>query len=466
MSNLIRTLGLTLPQTIAGATPVDTDALTDADFPADAKRRKLADQQARKDGQRRLEDIRAAEKAKKDGPGYQPPKPDVVDKLLDAAAKDVGKRAEALRQAGLVRFSEQYDRDTDLSRFVLDLQTGTKAADEHVKYIQKLSERAQKVGKFVGLEQVAASAAQIEKIAKGISSGLGKVGKELDRARKIAKWCGALQDFAGASKAMDPADIGSVKAWIGTIKTLWNATAPFLEWVNDKAWLAALEGSEVAGALGATTAIVGAYVFIGINALEAGVRVEAQYFERMNRMLKESEDDANGRVRKVEEPPPPPPPAEWKSREEKQQDSIRLELAELRRKLDAPRLAAEKQRRAKENATREQAEADFEGRVFPALYLKARPQFVQKVLAEMRRTQAGKPASDWWDCFMAGDGEPPIPEDEIGVYVSPVAPTVSPEEARQEIDELLGRRPPPPWLVQLRESALKKHLDAALAQGG
>jgi hypothetical protein len=57
----------------------------------------------------------------------------------------------------------------------------------------------------------------------------------------------------------------------------------------------------------------------------------------------------------------------------------------------------------------------------------------------------------------------PEPEDEIGFYVSPVAPTVSLEEARQEIVQLLGCTPPPPWLVQLQESAQRKHLDAALA---
>lgn len=463
MSKLIQTLGLTLPQALAGATP--KAELSDEDFPADAKRRKLADEQARRDGQRRLDEAKAAEQAKKDGSGFTPPKPEVLDRLLDEAAKDVSKRAEVLRKAGIVRFSETYDRDTDLSRFVLDLQTGTKAADEHVQHIRKLSERAQKVGEFVGLDQVAASAAQIEKIAKGISSGLGKVGKELDRARKIARWCGAMQDFAASSQAMDPADIASVKAWIGSIKTLWNATAPFLEWVNDKAWLAALEGSEAAGALGATSAIVGAYVFIGINALEAGVRVEGQYFERMNRLLKESDDDARGRV-KAEAPPLPPPPAEWTSREEQQQAAVRLELGELRRKLDAPRVEAQKKQRAHVQAVQEQAEADFESQVFPALYLKGRTQIVQKVLAEMRRTQGDKPASDWWECFMAGDGDPPVPEDEVGFYISPVAPSVSLEEAQQEIVELLGRRPPPPWLVQLRDSALKKHLAAAQAKQG
>lgn len=462
MSKLIRTLGLTLPASAAGAKPAK--ALTDADFPADAKGRKRADEEAKRVGQRRVAEEQAAEADRKKGGGYTPPKPDVIDKLVDAAAKDVAKRAEALRQAGLPRFSERYDRDTDLSRFAEDLKTGTAAADAHVKRIQAISAHAQKVGKFVGLGEVAASAAQIEKIAKGISSGLGKVGKELDRAQKIARWCGALQDFAVASKAMDPADIASVKEWIGSVKTLWNATAPFLQWVNDKAWVAALQGSEAAGALGATTAIVGAYVFIGINALEAGVRVEGQYFERLNQRLKESDDDAKGRVRAEPEPELPPLPGDWKSREEQQQDAIRLELGELRKKLDAPRVEADRKRRAKEQANREQAEADFETRAFPTLYLKARKQFVDKVLQEMRRTQGGQPAADWWECFMPGDGEPPIPEDEIGVYVSPVAPSVSLAEARQEIDELLGRKPPPPWLVQLRDSALKKHLDAAAAK--
>lgn len=428
MSNLIQTLGLTLPRALLGATP-------------------------------------HPDPAKKDGAGFKPPKPEVLDRLLDEAAKDVSKRAELLRKAGVARTSDTFERDTDLSRFLLDLQTGTKAADAHVKYIQTLSERAQKVGKFVGLEQVAASAAQIQKIAKGISSGLGKVGKELDRARKIAKWCGAMQDFATASQSMDPADLASVKAWIGSIKTLWNATAPFLEWVNDKAWLASLEGSEAAGALGATSAIVGAYVFIGINALEAGVRVEGQYFERMNRLLKESDDNAHDRV-KAEEPPPPSPPAEWTSREEQQQAAVRRELDDLRRKLDAPRVEAEKKQRAQAQAVQERAEADFEATVFPALYLKERAKFVRDVLAQMRRTQGEKPAADWWECFMAGDGDPPVPEEEAGFYISPVAPDVTLEEARQEIVELLGRHPPPPWLVKRRDDALKQHLAAARARGG
>jgi hypothetical protein len=111
------------------------------------------------------------------------------------------------------RRPESYDRDTDLGRFVFDLKTGTTAAGAHVKYIQTLSARAQEVG------------------------------KELDRVRKIAQWCGAMQQFAVASRSMDPADIASVKEWISTIKTLWNATAPFLEWVNNKSWLAASGGS-------------------------------------------------------------------------------------------------------------------------------------------------------------------------------------------------------------------------------
>jgi hypothetical protein len=34
---------------------------------------------------------------------------------------------------------------------------------------------------------------------------------------------------------------------------------------------------------------------------------------------------------------------------------------------------------------------------------------VKDVLAAMLRTQGEDPEADWWECFMAGDGDPPVP---------------------------------------------------------
>ena len=50
----------------------------------------------------------------------------------------------------------------------------------------------------------------------------------------------------------------SVAAWVRSLESVWNAGKPFVDRLKDKAFTAALAGSEDAGALGATLAIVGA----------------------------------------------------------------------------------------------------------------------------------------------------------------------------------------------------------------
>src|SRR5262249_19225986 len=149
----------------------------------------------------------------------------------------------------------------------------------------------------------------------------------------------AVDDFADASSRMNPADRNSVKRWVGSMQGLWNATAPFAEWLQNKAATAAIvEGSEAGAALSATMAIVGAELYVGVKLLDAGIKPESAYFDRMDRIMKQID---NGGIEPKAPPRDPLPamPADWISREEAAQDAAvngpKWEDSELKIKIRA-----------------------------------------------------------------------------------------------------------------------------------
>src|SRR5262249_10487084 len=157
-----------------------------------------------------------------------------------------------------------------LVRFFEDMKSGTEMYAKYVEYIKKTLDRAAKIGDLAGANKIADAAKEMSKIAGQLKSGLGKAGKIIEKAKKMAAWIEAAREFANASGDMHAGDPQSVEDWIGSLKGLWDATMPFKEELEDKWWEAALEGSEVAAVTApamAVAAIVGAQLYVGINLL-------------------------------------------------------------------------------------------------------------------------------------------------------------------------------------------------------
>ena len=427
--------------------------LKDADFAADARRRKAADEEARRVGRQRLH-------AKDPEPGNGPPA-DPLDAKIDKLIGDPEERIKAMAEWKVPTFSQQFDADTPEIRFLADLESGTRKAAEYVEYIRKVAEYAEKVGDLAALEGIGPAAQGLKKIAGRILSGLGTFGKAVDKAKKIAEWCVALDGFADASLAMDAKDRDSVARWVKSIERLWNATAPFLEWLQSKAVTAALGGSEVAGAAGATLAIVGAEVFIGIQALDAGVRNVDAYFDRMDERMREIDGK-----KPAARPQPPEAPGEWTTREELAQSLRRHEDDELRRKIARARNVAD----AKQEESAQAVRAAFAERVFPKLYLKYRPTLRDRIYAAYRKAQ-GDPksaAAAWWDCLVPDDAPVEITDERDGgasderdeFEIEKRKATADLEDAGIEVRQFLELASPCPFFQLIHDGELKKYLAA------
>jgi hypothetical protein len=464
-----------------GGPPKRGKDLTDKDFPTDIKQRKRADEEAQRKAKERLE-------TKPESKSKGPPK-DPAEELIEEALGDPQKRLEALAKWKVPRYSEAYKNDTPEIQFLADLESGTSKAQEYFEYMRKAAEYAEKYGDITALQSVSKAAAGLKKITGKLSGGLGKAAKIIKTAKQVAEWVEAVDDFADASSRMDPADRNSVKRWVGSMQSLWNATAPFAEWLQNKAATGAIvEGSEAAASLSATMAIVGAQLYIGVKLLDAGIKAESAYFDRMDRMMKQID---NGGI--APQPPPRDPlpamPADWMSREEMAQDAAvngpKWEDSELKIKIRA----AERAKREAHEEKIYEATQQFDAKLFPKVYITHRPQLRQQLLIALRK--AGKktqsfegvdiktadgrsPESRWWDCLMSDDtaqapdtGDQsltggPFFDKQAGIYVYPTKARVSPGEAEQELSEFGHVSPPCPFLKQIHDAELQKYLAKAV----
>lgn len=124
---LLSALGLTaLAQ--APKQPGAGKALKDADFPTDAKRRKLADEEARRRGQERLD-----EKPEPAGKGPQAgPLQKKIDKAVDKAIDDAGKKVRQLNKDTMPEF-ELFEELSPEAEFAEDLKKGIENAKQQIE---------------------------------------------------------------------------------------------------------------------------------------------------------------------------------------------------------------------------------------------------------------------------------------------------------------------------------------------
>ncbi len=374
---------------------------------------------------------------------------DPLDQVIEDALGDPQKRLEALAKWKVPRYSEEYKNDTPEIRFLKDMESGTKKASEYLGYIKDGLEYYEKYGELVGLGRAGEAAQGLKKITGQLSGGLKQVGKVIEGVKNAAVWLVALKEFADTSGEMKPTDRASVIRWVDSVGHLYDATAPFLEWVQSKALTAALGGSSAAGALGATLPIVTAQFFIGLKTLQQGVKNVDAYISRLEKWQKLADEAEHGRPAP---PPPPSYPGDWKTREEEARTAVARENDELRRRIRAER----------DDKTRAAAE-DFDTQVFPKLYLQGRAGIKRRILDAMRRaggktyTPGDVLESSWWECLLPGDGEP-VFDEQAGVDIAPKRDTVTLDEALQEISEFQGLSKPCPYFQELYERARQAHL--------
>jgi hypothetical protein len=405
------------------------------------------------------------------------------DKKIDEIIGDPQERLEEMAKWDVPRFSDLYKDDTPETQFLDDMASGSKKANEYVKFINEQLKYVEDYGNLVGLDRIPTAAKGLKKITGKLSGGLGKAGKAIQRVKQIVEWVRAMDKFADDTVAMDPKDRKSVERWVGSMQRLWNATTPFLEWIQNKAAVAAIaEGSEAAAALSATLAIVGSELFIGIKALEAGVKVVNAYLDRYDRIMKEIDRESGT----AEAPPPPPeyPGDDWKSREDQARDAVALENSQLRSKIvEARQQEIRREQEAREEAS-EKAKHDFDTIAFPPIYIKHRPEIRSKIKAALGKggdkpIEIGPEYSEqmsqghgginlvitedrWWDCLMVGNG----PDEEIGGrYYASTKDSVSTTDALEEIRRFHDLKDegvkPCPYFDSLCDGEFKKHLASA-----
>lgn len=429
----------------AGAKP-----LTSADFPVDANRRKLADEEAKKKG-------KAILNAKEEKPG-KPPDPGVVDKELDKKVDELlGDSAKKLRQLNkdTMPTFDLFEEMTPEREFAEDLEKGIKNATEQVKFIKQTIEYAEKFGDKTALAPISEASKNLKKVTDGVLGGLGKAAKVAKAGKEVVVFFQALQRFAEASDSMSASQGESVAAWVKSLQSVWNAGKPFVDRLKDEVFTAALAGSEAAGALGATLAIVGAELFIGLKALEAGVNVVNAYFKRLHELTKEDND------RVVARPEPPYPPLPFSTRAEtiasiKKHDAEKKQLEDLREK---------NRKQSDQDQSDEQAKQEFDTAVFPGIY--RRPQVhqtIMQVIAKVWRDSRGTRSDvrEWWNCFTddAGvdpDGPPDSDADEIP-EPPPRKGNISLDDAADEVARFLIVSPTCPTFNKVHKLELDKHM--------
>ena len=414
--------------------------LTDADFPVDANGRKRADAEAKKKGQ-----AINAEAAKPPGKGPQKGYIDKkIDKAVDDFIADKDKKARQLNKDTMPTF-DLFEEMTPEREFAEDLEKGIKNATEQVKFIQQTIEYAEKVGDKTALAPISEAAKNLKKVTDGVLGGLGKAAKVAKLGKEVVVFFQALQGFAEASDSMSASRGESVAAWVKSLQSVWNAGKPFVDRLKDEVFTAALAGSEAAGALGATLAIVGAELFIGLKALEAGVNVVNAYFKRLHEATKEQGDGV------VARPDPPQPPLPFSTRAET--------IASIKKhEQDKVRLAALREKNAKEqqaeDSTKQLVER-FNDQVFPKLYLGYRKKIKSLIYAAYLKTGGGGSAeSDWWDCLRPLDESP----DEWPNDIEPRKDSISASEARDEVVQFMNLDEPCKFFDAIYQHELKAFL--------
>jgi hypothetical protein len=328
---------------------------------------------------------------------------DITDEAIDKVIGDPQKRLEELAEWNVPQFSKEYKDDTPEIQFLHDMETGTRQAQEYIKYINDRLDEAQKLGSAANLDRIASVAGKLQKISGKLAGGLGKAGKVLKRAKELLTWLVALKKFADDSVNMDPKDRQSVKHWVGSMQRLWDASTPFAQWAQNKAAVAAIaESSAEAAAFSTVFVVVGSELFIGIRTLQAGVKVVDVYLSRLDAMMKEM--DA------APAPAPPPEPGEWLSREEEAHQAVAREDATLRRNIrDAQRMEMQQEQEAQERS-----KETFTRDVFPPIYQSHRAEILGKVQAAVNQSESRTvevpgeharviiPEDEWLDCFVEG----------------------------------------------------------------
>lgn len=423
--------------------------LKDADFAADAKRRKLADEEARRRGHE-------IANAKPDKPG-QGPQPGFIDKQIDKKAdkllSDAQKKARQLNKDTMPEF-ELFEELSPEAEFAKDLEEGIRNAEAQVKFIQQTIAYAEKFGDKGALRPIGEAAANLNKISAGVLKGLGQAGKAATLGKDVVVFFQAMQGFAEASRTMSADDGKSVQAWVGSLKRLWNAGKPFVDRLKDEAFTAALAGSEAAAALSATLAVVGAQLFIGLKALEAGVNVVNAYFENLHKRTAEPREGV------PERPAPPTPPLPFRTRAETiasiKQHEVQKKQLEARRE--------QNRKEAVQQQSVAQATEQFETTEFPALYRKLwRAAIMAKVDAAWRKSRGtSDDVREWWGCFIddrpVSDDDPPEPDDAEIPVPPPRKSTIGADDAADEVRRFLDVSPPCPYFKTVYDGELKKYL--------
>ena len=119
-----------------------------------------------------------------------------TDEIIEKTIGDPQKRLEEMAKRKVPRYSDEFKDHTPLSQFLDDVKTGTDKAKEYVEYVSKAAGYVEKYGK--GLEGVAKGAAGLKKITEKLSSGLGKVGGAIEKAKQAGQWITAFDNFADA----------------------------------------------------------------------------------------------------------------------------------------------------------------------------------------------------------------------------------------------------------------------------
>jgi hypothetical protein len=368
-----------------------------------------------------------------------------IDKAVDDFIDDKEKKARQLGKDTMPTF-DLFEEMTPEREFAEDLEKGIKNATEQVKFIKQTIEYAEKFGDKTALAPISEASKNLKKVTEGVLGGLGKAAEVAKVGKEVVVFFQALQGFAEASDAMSASKGESVAAWVRSLESVWNAGKPFVDRLKDKAFTAALAGSEAAGALGATLAIVGAQLFIGLKALEAGVNVVNAYFKTLHERTREQRDGV------VARPDPPHPPLPFSTRAET--------IASIRKhEEDRKRLAALREKNTKEQRAEEstkQLVERFNDKTFPKLYLGHRKKIKSLIYAAYLKTGGGggSAESDWWDCLRPVDESP----DEWPNDIEPRKDSISAAEARDEVFQFLNLGEPCKFFDAIYQHELKAFL--------
>lgn len=440
MGNLLATLGLAAPPRLQ-ATPVRSGAPLSPPRPGGPAQKAGPGKPGGKD----------TDSTKLPGSDIDP-----RIKAVQDALNDPEKRLKALADRKIPRYAAEFDAESKETAFLKDLESGTKKAKEYVEFIQKASDYAQKFGDFTQSDQIKAAASNLKKVTSGVLGGLSKFAGVVGKVKELVTFYEAFDAFADASLALDMRDRASVTAWAKSIKKLWNAGAPFVDWVRSKALSAAFAGSKAAGVASATLSIVGAQIFVGIEALNAGLANVNAYIDKMNERMRRIEEESGQRPRT----PKPQPPEPWKSRGEEafearqredaalrdavyreidhEKELARRKAEEQRKEAEAKKKAEEAKKKAEEEAAKraaQQVEIDFRDNFFPNLWIKSlrRPlwqKLRRELIAEFRKNgQGGSPTYDCYECFESSSDE----EVGKGMYIPDVLRQVGKDDAKREI---------------------------------